>query len=41
MTCASAGYAVTPEPVPEFAFSDESKRILPVREAITRFPDWH
>lgn len=27
MTYASAGYAVTPEPVPAFDFSDESKRI--------------
>lgn len=27
MTYASAGYAVTPEPIPAFDFSDESKRI--------------
>lgn len=27
MSCASAGYAVTPEPIPAFDFSDESKRI--------------
>lgn len=27
MSYASAGYAVTPEPIPDFSFSDESKRI--------------
>lgn len=30
---ASAGYAVTPEPIPEFTFSDESTRINDIKKS--------
>lgn len=33
MTFASAGYAVTPEPIPAFDFSDESKRIDEIKNS--------
>ncbi|WP_195430189.1 autotransporter outer membrane beta-barrel domain-containing protein [Morganella morganii] len=33
MTYASAGYAVTPEPIPAFDFSDESKRIDDIKNS--------